>query len=358
MIKFTKLAALCSLIALPTHALARDVNDLGVDVQAATSAYIVKNSNKRYPGSYNGSRLEGWALMSYVVDTQGKAKDIEVIIASDTRGSEENAEKYLTNLEFAPATKEGKTVEGGYLFSFEVGKYFNGYSNDKASRGFINEYDEINKMLQAKEFDKAEQALAELYKDHTKNTSEQALFAWLKSQYYYHQQQWFGFDEQLSVAYLLRAKLPTDIQYLVAKSALQWYSFKGDFNLAYNAIYALDNIEGKQFSEENKLATIKQIDDLLARTPQINSQINVSKDKLSYLSLSRGSIKIEGASDVSKLQIRCADQVIDLEASESVNYVIDEQSRRCGLLVKSASPAEIKVKQTGYAIVNSKYDAS
>ncbi|MEC8206262.1 MAG: energy transducer TonB, partial [Pseudomonadota bacterium] len=207
MIKFTKLAALCSLIALPTQALARDVNDLGVDVQAATSAYIVKNSNKRYPGSYNGSRLEGWALMSYVVDTQGKAKDIEVIMASDTRGSEENAEKYLTNLEFAPATKEGKTVEGGYLYSFEVGKYFNGYSNDKASRGFINEYDEINKMLQAKEFNKAEQALAELYKDHTKNTSEQALFAWLKSQYYYHQQQWFDFDEQLSVAYLLRAKL-------------------------------------------------------------------------------------------------------------------------------------------------------
>jgi len=109
-------------------------------------------------------------------------------------------------------------------------------------------------MLQAKEFKKAEQAFAELYKDHTKNTSEQALFVWLKSQYYYHQQQWFGFNEQLSVAYLLRAKLPTNIQYLVAKSALQWYSFKGDFNLAYNAIYALDNIEGKQFSEENKLA--------------------------------------------------------------------------------------------------------
>ncbi len=126
MIKLTKFAVLCSLIGLPTHTLARDVNDLGIDVQAATSAYIVKNQNPRFAGSYNGSRLEGWALMSYVVDTQGKAKDIEVIMASDTRGSEENAEKYLTNLEFAPATKEGKTVEGGYLFSFEVGKYFNG----------------------------------------------------------------------------------------------------------------------------------------------------------------------------------------------------------------------------------------
>ncbi|QWV06036.1 hypothetical protein KQ246_06315 [Pseudoalteromonas shioyasakiensis] len=70
------------------------------------------------------------------------------------------------------------------------------------------------------------------------------------------------------------------------------------------------------------------------------------------------SIKIEGARDVSKLQIRCADQVIDLEANDSVSYVLDEQSRRCGLLVKSTNSAEIKVKQTGYAIVNSKYDAS
>ena len=51
--------------------------------------------------------------MYYLVDTHGKAKDIEVIMAADTRGSEENADKYLTNLEFAPATKEGKTVEGG-----------------------------------------------------------------------------------------------------------------------------------------------------------------------------------------------------------------------------------------------------
>ena len=96
----------------------------------------------------------------------------------------------------------------------------------------------------------------------------------------------------------------------------------------------------------------------MARSPQINSQINVSKDNLSYLSLSRSSIKYQDESDVTKLQIRCADQVVDLEASESVKYVIDEQSRRCGLLVKSANPAEIKVKQTGYAIVNSKYDAS
>tara|TARA_B100000315_G_scaffold200661_1_gene192900 strand:+ start:988 stop:1248 length:261 start_codon:yes stop_codon:yes gene_type:complete len=86
---------------------------MSTDVQAVTSAYIVKNSNKRYPGSYNGSRLKGWAIMYYLVDTHGKAKDIEVIMAADTRGSEENADKYLTNLEFAPATKEGKTVEGG-----------------------------------------------------------------------------------------------------------------------------------------------------------------------------------------------------------------------------------------------------
>ncbi|MEQ3440014.1 hypothetical protein ABMY47_00440 [Pseudoalteromonas sp. BZP1] len=61
---------------------------MSTDVQAVTSAYIVKNSNKRYPGSYNGSRLKGWALMYYLVDTHGKAKDIEVIMAADTRGSE------------------------------------------------------------------------------------------------------------------------------------------------------------------------------------------------------------------------------------------------------------------------------
>lgn len=74
-------------------------------------------------------------------------KDIEVIMVFDICGSEENVEKYLINLEFVLVIKEGKIVEGGYLFLFEVGKYFNGYLNDKVSCGFINEYDEINKML-------------------------------------------------------------------------------------------------------------------------------------------------------------------------------------------------------------------
>ena len=323
----------------------------GVFEKTYTPAQVIENKNESFPKSYSGSRLEGWALLSYVVAKDGSVNDIALLSQSTVVDTQAEAQRYLNNLVFSPAIKGEQPVESGYLFTYQAGKYFTGYANDKASRGFLNEYDEVNSFIKEKNFKAAEAGLTQLFADHTKNTAEQALFAWLKSQFYYFQQQWQGFDEQIKIAYLLRAQLPTELHYSVVKSALQWFIYQQDFYLAYNAINALGNIEGKVFTSENKLATAKQVDDILAQTTQIKTVITLQEQQLQYFSLSRANIVLENAQNLEQVELRCANQVIKFSPSKQIAYAIDPASRRCGLLLKSRKSEQLTLTQTGEIIV-------
>jgi len=323
----------------------------GVVEKTYTPAQVIENKNESFPKSYSGSRLEGWALLSYVVAKDGSVNDIEVISHSAVVDTQAEAQRYLNNLVFSPAIKGEQAVESGYLFTYQAGKYFTGYANDKASRGFISGYDDVNTLIKEKNFKEAELELAQLFTDHTKNTAEQALFAWLKSQFYYFQQQWQGFDEQVKVAYLLRAQLPTELHYTVVKSALQWFIYKQDFYLAYNAINSLGKIEGKVFTSENKLATTKQVDELLAQTTVINTEITLHDQQVDYISLSRANIVLENAQNLEQVELRCANQVVKFSPSKQIVYAVDPASRRCGLLLKSKKSEQLTLTQTGEIIV-------
>ncbi|WP_392344072.1 energy transducer TonB [Pseudoalteromonas prydzensis] len=87
----------------------------GVVEKTYTPAQVIENKNESFPKSYSGSRLEGWALLSYVVAKDGSVNDIEVISHSAVVDTQAEAQRYLNNLVFSPAIKGEQAVESGYL---------------------------------------------------------------------------------------------------------------------------------------------------------------------------------------------------------------------------------------------------
>jgi periplasmic protein TonB len=75
-----------------------------------TDAVLLRAVGARYPTAAMRARQEGWVLVSFTVDAEGKTSDIKVVDAQPRRVFDRAAIDAVQRYQFTPAKKDGVTV--------------------------------------------------------------------------------------------------------------------------------------------------------------------------------------------------------------------------------------------------------
>jgi hypothetical protein len=315
-------------------------------------AEVVKdNYNKQTNTSSRVSRFEGLNLSSYVVNESGQVSDIEIVASIGQDKYKREVVEYVSKLNYKSAQVDGKAVPSAKLITVTSQNLHLGYTNDKATHGFFNDYETASNLINEKKLDEAQSKIIELERDHAKNTVEIVLLSWLKSQHSYFTQDWIGFDKHINNAFLFRDNLQDQIKVRVVKNALQWFISKQDYVRAYDAIDALGNIKAFVFTDENKQQLLAQVNDIYKNSGDINQQIAIETDQAVMPLLSKREVVLESIMPLSKVQLRCENKVVNYNTSAIDKIVISKDDLRCGLLIKSAQAQTVTLKQSGNAFL-------
>ncbi|TMO72695.1 energy transducer TonB [Pseudoalteromonas sp. S3776] len=308
---------------------------------------INKNYDQLTNTSPRASRLEGINLSSYVVDENGQVSDIEIVATAGQKKYQREAIDYVSKLNYKSARINGNAVPTAKTIKVSSQNVHASFSNDQASPGFFDDYKKASQLIDDKKYDEAKTYITELENEHTKNTVEIVLLAWLKSQYSYFVKDWEKFDKHIYEAFLFRDNLPDQIKKRVIKNALQWFISKQDFVRAYDAIDALDNIDSIIFSEQNKAQLLAQVNDIYKNSGEISQQISLESEQAVLPLLSKSEVELKSDKPLSKVQLRCENKVVNYDLSTIDKIEISKNDVRCGLLIKSTFAQTVTLKQSG-----------
>ncbi len=339
-ISMKKLLLALSLASTFTH--------LSVSADDFVAAEIInKNYDQLTNTSPRASRLEGINLSSYVVDENGQVSDIEIVASLGQKKYQREVLDYVSKLNYKSAQINGSAVPTAKTITVSSQNVHASFSNDQASPAFFDDYEKASQLIDEKKYNEAKAYITELENEHTKNTVEIVLLAWLKSQHSYFVQDWKSFDKSIYEAFLFRDNLPDQIKKRVIKNALQWFISKQDYVRAYDAIDALGDIESITFSEENRAQLLAQVNDIYKNSGAINQQITLESEKAVLPLLSKGTVELSASKPLSKVQLRCENKVVNYNTNEIDKILISKNDIRCGLLIKSAQAQTVTLKQTG-----------
>lgn len=308
---------------------------------------INKNYDQLTNTSPRASRLEGINLSSYVVDENGQVSDIEIVATAGQKKYQREAIDYVSKLNYKSARINGNAVPTAKTIKVSSQNVHASFSNDQASPGFFDDYKKASQLIDDKKYDEAKTYITELENEHTKNTVEIVLLAWLKSQHSYFVKDWEKFDKHIYEAFLFRDNLPDQIKKRVIKNALQWFISKQDFVRAYDAIDALDNIDSIIFSEQNKAQLLAQVNDIYKNSGEISQQISLESEQAVLPLLSKSEVELKSDKPLSKVQLRCENKVVNYDLSTIDKIEISKNDVRCGLLIKSTFAQTVTLKQSG-----------
>ncbi len=296
----------------------------------------------------NLSRIEEWVWLSYFVDEQGLASKIEVIDASHPDSSNYAAINYLENLRYASAVFKGKAVSSAATFFFRLDKSFTGSANDGISRGFRRHYNDADNFINSGEMDKAGESLAILLEDYTKNTTEQALSAWLHSNYYFKQQQWNDYGAAIQTAHYLNQSLPLKLRIKNAQNRMNWFVFQQAFSDANYALLDLMNQSEGNLKEDDYQALQNQIEELIANKPVNEMKVTLVKDRAWQHRLPRSRISLDlHSGSITFAELRCENGHQSFSSFPITEIDIPQDNNRCQFFVKGEAGTHFTFKEEG-----------
>lgn len=146
-------------------------------------AEIIQRVTPNYPRTELNRGIEGWVILSVVVDEKGNVKEPIVIDSSGRRNFEIKAKNAVKRMKYKPAMLNGKAIESSdnkLKISFAIQA-----SRVGAHKGFLSRYRDIRQNLIDKNFEGVEKAFQQLEDQHTRNQYELAMLNLLRSSYYY-----------------------------------------------------------------------------------------------------------------------------------------------------------------------------
>jgi len=144
-----------------------------------TASKLTGKSTPRYPSNELHRGKEGWVILSYVVDKNGKVIDPIVEDSSGQKSFEKSAIKAAKKLKYQAATLNGQPVQqciNKVKMSFSI----HGGSRG-ASRRFARTFNKVAKHLNKGEIAQAEQLMTKLDSTGKWNLYEDAWYWYLKS---------------------------------------------------------------------------------------------------------------------------------------------------------------------------------
>lgn len=324
---------------------------------ASKAPKLLENTNPIVNETDLEGRLEGYALLSYIINEQGQVSDIEPFINSTIKDPIKNAITFYGNLQYAPAETGGLAIKSADISMFEDSIAFLGDNNNNVRKGFLNHYSKLQKLIAGRALSDAELALATLHDEFTKNTNEQALYHYLASHFWQLKQDWSRFEFHVTHAFTLRNKLPLEYRQYATQNMLQWHMYAQQFSDAKNTAEAFAHLNGVDVKPDT---VEKAVDEVLAVAKQqthIEQQLGFQYLPTRVLNPVRSDIKVkllQGSFE--RMQLRCTFHVESYNTSNSVSnnevsLTIKPEFGPCHLLLKGDKSTLLAVSQTGTLLI-------
>lgn len=169
------LGCVWSASAAENDELSRPAGTAGVPTEAVS----IRRVNPDYPDGALFKRQEGWVMVSYTIDTEGKVIEPMIEDSSGIASLEQSALKAVRRWQYAPALLDGTPVEQS-MVRVRLNFALKGEPATGASSKFVHKFREINDLIVAKDLAKAEPLLTDLQDQEKHNLYEDAWFWLLK----------------------------------------------------------------------------------------------------------------------------------------------------------------------------------
>jgi TonB family protein len=151
------------------------------DATSGKSAEPISRKNPTYPRIALNKDIEGWVLLSFIVEPDGKTNEIVVLDSSPPGVFEKASIKAIEGWIFRPAMIAGKPVRQSQtqiVMSFNIEDYSKG-----ATRSFARKYKAAQSAISAGDLERANLLITELDDEGTTSQYENAYLELLKAKY-------------------------------------------------------------------------------------------------------------------------------------------------------------------------------
>ena len=323
----------CYLLILPSIAFAQEEST--VDVYEAPKNLDI--TPPEYPRIEENEGVEGWVVVNYMVDTEGKVFEPTVVGSTGSKRFERAAIEAISESTFKPANLDGKPVVGsGYFrFSFIMNNEVAG-----TTASFASSYRRLTDAIRDGDKEKADKDFARIEKRFSLNHYERAYIDFAKASY----AEYFG--NKLGQMNHLRNALLFEGNYDDGKEFLP----EDLTRLARTQLYVLE-VENKHYADA--LGTFYRIyrnygEDAVAPFKSSRQQILALKDDNTayaidsvlddngYFSIrlhKQGIAIREATGDINEFKLRCEKKYVFFAYEKGKEYKIPKSWGPCSLQV-------------------------
>jgi len=145
------------------------------------NAKVSERSQPKYPQNLVRNGIEGWARVSYIVETDGSVSNVILTDSSGYKSFERETIRAVKRWKFTPAKENGKVIQqchNNVQMDFAIGDKDGG-----VSRKFLSKYKKIQEAIVKKDINSAKELLTELENHKQRRLSEHVYLKLIEAEY-------------------------------------------------------------------------------------------------------------------------------------------------------------------------------
>lgn len=346
-----KLLLSISLFLLTTTAFAEqsdasESNSLATLIKDITLPEPIERVDPKYPPSAARQGQEGWVVVNFVVDTEGRVKSPTVVESSGVRSMEREVLRAVKKWRYAPATIDGEAIErcqNSIKFELMLGGDRRG-----VTRRFLKRWKKASGLVKQGKLAEARAALDEMASKNMWNLSENDWYWFLSSQYYRQtgdvENELSSLNKAFTIGRLSASDIGLDAYLAMRKRQFALSTESGDYLSALKLHDLLKkDEEAKQLVEEletyaQKIVALIESDDPLWRSAEISSR-GLWQQQLVRNAFSISDV--EGSLD--SVDIRCENRQMSYTAAPDSQWTIPKKWGRCTVMVFGEEGSQFKL---------------
>ena len=323
--------SLLAVLSSPVYSEQTTANSRLID--SYTKAEVKKRVHPKYPIRAAKQGQDGWVQLSYVIDEQGKVKDIVSLNNGGNKAFIKAAIRAVKKWKFEPAMKDGKAIEqcdNSVQLDFVMSR------GGAVSRNFRKLLEEGQAAVDNDELDQVKQILSDMDSGESLNITELFWRNYLAISYYTK----IGDDKrQYDALIKARASINNVNLNKSSKSNLLQFILQEEFlyeannGLYSNALHTFESLVEESPDIAEKLQSVAdQIEKMIASDKQIIVAGEITNNGRWSHNLARRSFaltNIDGRLD--KLEVRCSRKFSSFTVSDQTEWQIPDSWGDCNI---------------------------
>lgn len=310
----------------------------------------IKRVHPKYPLDAVRQGREGWAIFSFVIDEEGKVKDVILKDSSGSADITKAAKKAVKKWRYKPAFENGKAIPqcvNTVQLDFKMGKG----RTTGTSRSFISKYTKAQEALKTENYTEVETILESMNKNRKMHLSENNYMHLLSAEYAKTQN-----DKESRLFHLSRVSTNNTSHNEKQKMAMLYQIFVLEIELqkyqyAYNTYEQLISLEAAKPYLPALEKTINKVNSVINGNKNIVIQANLEEKEHWYIPLVRSEFsirEIEGA--LHTLDVRCANKRHVYTIKQNNTWKLPSKWDSCSIYVYGEPKTTFKLVEHPFTI--------